>query len=157
MRPKLKEDNLPKLRAETGLNENSKILYLQQIGRCIFSLDPNNPIADEERPIIFDVYNNYLAQNMDREANKTNSTSDLQRLQTIVNWIERHNGYMPDINSENTKEARRAVALKNIQKKYKKFIDGIENKNLSESEIYEIEQILELGKSIELWDLEIQD
>lgn len=139
------------------ISENSKILYLQQIGRCIFSLDPNNPIADEDRPIIFDVYNNYLAQNMDREANKTNSTSDLQRLQTIVNWIERHNGYMPDINSENTKEARRAVTLKNIQKKYKKFIDRIENKNLSESEIYEIEQILELGKSIELWDLEIPE
>ena len=137
------------------ISENSKILYLQQIGRCIFSLDPNNPIADEDRPIIFDVYNNYLAQNMDREANKTTPTSDLQRLQAVVNWIERHNGYMPDINSENTKEARRAVTLKNIQKKYIRYIDGIENKNLSESEIYEIQQILELGKSIELWELEI--
>jgi len=137
------------------IGQNSKILYLQQIGRCIFSLDPNNPIADEDRPIIFDVYNNYLAQNMDREANRTTPTSDLQRLQAIVNWIERHNGYMPNINSENTKEARRAVTLKNIQKKYKRYINGIENKNLSESEIYEIEQILELGKYIELWDLEI--
>ena len=139
------------------ISENSKILYLQQIGRCIFSEDPNNPTKDEDKPVIFDVYNNYLAQNMDREANKTNSTSDLQKLKMVMRWIEKHKGYIPDINSEDIKEAKKAVTLKNIQKKYKRYIDGIENKNLSESELHEIQSIIELGKIIELWDLEIPD
>ena len=139
------------------ISENSKILYLQQIGRCIFSEDPNNPIKEEDKPVIFDVYNNYLAQNMDREANKTNSTSDLQKLKILISWIEKHKGYIPDINSEDIKEAKKAVTLKNIQKKYKKYLDGIKNKNLSESEVYEIHSIIQLGKSIELWDLEIPD
>ena len=139
------------------INENSKILYLQQIGRCIFSEDPEHPTADEDRPIIFDVYNNYLAQNMDREANKTNYTSDLQRLRRVIKWIDAHKGYMPDINSEDIKEAKKAITLKNIQKKYKKYLEGIENKNLSKGELYEIQQIVELGKQIGLWDLEIPD
>lgn len=139
------------------ISENSKILYLQQIGRCIYSLDPNKPISDDDRPVIFDVYNNYLAQNMDREVNKTNTTSDLQRLQYTINWIDKHKGYMPDINSEDDKEARKAITLKNIQKKYSRYIDVINNKNLSESELYEIENIIELGRKIELWDLEIPE
>lgn len=139
------------------ISENSRILYQQQIGRCVYSLNPDKPLADEDRPIIFDVYNNYLAQNMDREANRSNSTSDLQRLQAIINWIENHKGYIPDINSEDTKEARKAVTLKNIQKKYSKYIEGIDNKNLTESEIFEIQSIIDLGKQIELWDMEIPD
>jgi len=139
------------------ISENSRILYQQQIGRCVYSLNPEKPLADEDRPIIFDVYNNYLAQNMDREANRTNSTSDLQRLQAIINWIENHKGYIPDINSEDTKEARKAVTLKNIQKKYSKYIEGIDNKNLTESELFEIQSIIELGKQIELWDMEIPE
>ena len=57
------------------------------------------------------VYNNYLTQNMHREANRTTPTSDLERLKRIANWIERHKGYMPDINSENTKEAKMAIAI----------------------------------------------
>ena len=98
-------------------SDDSVRIYLQQIGRCIFSEDPEHPTPDEDRPIIFDGYNNYLAQNMDREANKTNSTSDLQRLQRIINWIDTHKGYMPDINSEDIKEAKKAITLKNIQNK----------------------------------------
>ncbi len=139
------------------ISENSKILYLQQIGRCIFSEDPENPTRDEDKPIIFDMYNNYLAHNMDREANKTNPTSDLQKLQAVINWIEKHKGYIPDINSENIKEAKKAITLKNIQKKYIKYLEGIENKNLNKEEINQIEQIIDLGKSIELWDLQIPD
>lgn len=140
------------------ISENSKILYLQQIGRCIFSQDPNNPVSEEDRPVIFDVYNNYLAQRLDREINKTNQTSDLQRLQELVLWIKRHKGYIPDINSEDINEARKAIVLKRIQQKYKLYLDKKEkNNNLSESELEQIKKIIELGKAIDLWDMEIPD
>ena len=136
------------------INDGSTILYLQQLGRVIYSLDPNTPIADEDIPIVYDVYNNYLVQNMNRTINQTTPKSDLQKLQEVIEWIDKH-GYDPDINSENTKEARKAITLKKIQTKYKKYIDGIDNPRLSKSDIYEIEQIMELAYSIDLFSKEI--
>ena len=138
------------------IGEGSKILYLQQLGRVIFSLDPNNPISQEEIPIVFDVYNNYIVHNMNKEVNKKNSTSDLQRLQSIVNWINKH-GYFPDINSEILSENRKANELKKIQIKYKKYLNGINNKKLSKREIHEIEKIIELARSINLFEMEIPE
>ena len=138
------------------ISAEHKILYLQQIGRCIYSLDPQKPIEESQTPIIFDVYNNYLEQNMDREANRTTPTSDLQRLQLIVNWVNLH-GYIPDIESEDIEEFKKARTLKIIKTKYEKYLEGINNHNLSETEIFEIEQVLELGKTIDLWNLEIPE
>ena len=136
------------------INDGSTILYLQQLGRVIYSLDPNTPIADEDIPIVYDVYNNYLVQNMNRTINQTTPKSDLQKLQEIIEWMDKH-GYEPDINSENIKEARKAITLKKIQTKYKKYIDGINNPRLSKSDIYEIEQTMELAHSIDLFNMEI--
>ena len=139
------------------ISDNSKILYLQQIGRCIFAIDPENPIRDEDRPIIFDVYNNYLAQDIDREINRTNTTSDLIRLESVIKWIDKHKGYFPDINSEIISEAKKAIILKTIQRKYKKYNLGIDNSNLNESEKYEIQKIIELGNTINLWNIIIPE
>lgn len=136
------------------INDGSTILYLQQLGRVIYSLDPDEQILDEDIPIVYDIYNNYLIQNMNRTVNQTTPKSDLQKLQEVIEWMDKH-GYDPDINSENTKEARKAITLKKIQKKYKKYIDGIDNPRLSKSDIYEIEQILELAYSIDLFNKEI--
>lgn len=138
------------------INDGSTILYLQQLGRVIYSLDPYNPVPDEEIPIVYDIYNNYLVQNMNRTVNQTTPKSDLQKLQEVIEWMDKH-GYEPDINSENTKEARKAITLKKIQTKYKKYIDGINNPRLSKSDIYEIEQIMELAYSIDLFNMEIGD
>ena len=138
------------------IGEGSRILYLQQLGRVIYSLDPDNPVPEDEIPIVFDVYNNCLVQNMNKEVNKKNTTSDLQRLQTIVNWINKH-GYIPDINSESLDEARKAINIKKIQLKYSKYIDGIENGNFSQKEINEIKKILELADSINLFEMEIPE
>lgn len=140
------------------IDGSRKILYLQQIGRCIFAIDPDNPPSPEEIPVIFDVYNNYLAHDLNREINKGNTTSDLQRMLSAVNWVERHQ-YFPDINSEILEEARKAIILKKIQKKYRRYIENFEKSTLTESEIYEIEQILELGKreDINLWEREIPE
>ena len=139
------------------LGAGNKILYHQQIGRCIYSLDPNHELELSEFPIIFDVYNNYLEQNMDRQVNRHTITSDLQKLYMIKEWINKHFRY-PDINSESINEARKAITLKRIQKKYYKYLDNEEASfHLTEEEVFEIRNIIELGNSIDLWDIEIPD
>lgn len=136
------------------IGEGSKILYLQQLGRVIFSIDPENQISKEDLPIVYDVHNNWLTQNMNKVVNKQNSTSDLQRLQSAVNWIRKHE-YFPDINSEAIEEARKAIILKKIQLKYGKYLDGFDKYKLSQTETYEIQKILELSNSINLFNMEI--
>ena len=139
------------------IGANTKILYNQQTGRCVFSLNPNISLNESEVPLIFDVYNNYLEQNMDREVNKSNSTSDLQKMRSAVYWIKKHRGYFPDINSLDVGEYRKALTLKKIQIKYSKFLESDFGDNLTPSEQYEIEEILSLGSSINLWDRIIPD
>lgn len=139
------------------LGAGNKILYYQQIGRCIYSLDPNYELEPSEFPVIFDVYNNYLEQNMDRQVNRHTVTSDLQKLYLIKEWINKHFRY-PDINSESIDEARKSITLKRIQKKYFKYLDNPSyNANLTDTEIYEIEEIVKVGMSIDLWNIEIPE
>ena len=59
-----------------ALDENSKILYLQQLGRAIYSEDPNNPTPDEKRPVIIDLANNTLNVNIDKDI-KNNTEQDM--------------------------------------------------------------------------------
>lgn len=141
------------------INDGSIILYFQQLGRVIYSLDKDKPVSDEEIPIVYDIYNNYLVQNMNRTVNQTTPKSDLQKLQEVVEWIDKH-GYEPDINGK-PKEARKAITLKKIQTKYKKY-DGKDeqefkniNPRLSKLDIYEISQIMQLAHSIDLFNKEI--
>ena len=137
------------------IGANTRILYSQQTGRCVYALDPDKPLKDGETPLIFDVYNNYLEQNMDREVNKSNSTSDLQKMRHAVYWIRKHRGYFPDINSDDSNEYRKAATLKKIQAKYSKYLTETFSDNLNPTEQYEIEEILLLGRSINLWDVMI--
>ncbi len=137
------------------INDGSTILYLQQLGRVIYSLDPNKPVSEDEIPIVYDIYNNYLVQDLNRTVNQTTPKSDLQRLQEIIEWMDKHDYENLDINSEDINEARKAITLKKIQNKYKKYKDGINNPRLSKSDIYEIEQILELANSINLFDKDL--
>ena len=138
------------------IGAGSNILYFQQIGRVIYAIDPDNPPSEDDIPIIFDVYDNYIARDLDREANYTTTVSDLNRLQEIINWIDKHET-LPDIDSTEKTEISKAVTLRKIQKKYAKYINGIDNPNLTSSEIYEIKRILELAKSIDLFELELKD
>ena len=155
------------------IGKGSNILYLQQIGRVIFAIDPDNPPKEDQIPIIFDVYNNYLTRDLDRYANTTLPTSDLGNIQIIKNWINSHER-TPDINSENQDEARKAIQLKKIQEKYLSYFEKIQadgsleiniqnlselikkqNSNLSNSEAVEISKILKIAIDIELFDMEI--
>ena len=138
------------------IGSGSNILYFQQIGRVIYAIDPENPPKEEDIPIIFDVYNNYIARDLDKEVNYTTTISDLSRLQEIVNWINRHET-LPDIDSDEKNEVNKAMFLRKIQKKYGKYLNGIENPNLTATEIYEIQKIIELGMSFNLFDLDLPD
>ena len=47
--------------------------------------------------------------------------------------------------------------MKLEQEKYERYLNEIDNENLSETEIREIKKILEIAKSIDLFDIEIPD
>ena len=138
------------------ISDNSTILYLQQLGRSIYSLDPNNPTDEKDIPVVFDIYNNYLILDLNRKVNKTSIVSDLERFKSVYFWIQKH-GYIPDINSINLNEARRAKLLKRIKMKYEKYLTQPFGNNLTEKDVIEITEILELGKTIDLWNMDIPD
>lgn len=138
------------------LDENSKILYLQQLGRIIYGIDPNNEYPDEKRPIAIDLVNNTLRVNMQK--NKALDTNDLDLLHVVCDWIKEHDNKIPDINSSNKIESRYASILKRIQEKYSCYLDNPELlNNLESSKLKEVQAILELGMTIDLWGILIPE
>ncbi len=138
-----------------ALDENSKILYLQQLGRAIYSEDPNNPTPDEKRPLVIDLANNTLNVNIDKDIKNNTRRSDLELLSLVVDWVKLHNG-LPNIDSTNKIEQRYAATLYRIQNEYMKYTNGFEKfPNLDKEKKEEIRDILEKGAEIDLWDLEL--
>ncbi len=133
------------------LDENSRILYLQQLGRGIYSEDPDNPAKDEDRPIVIDLVNNTLKVNWHNEITTQN---DIEILNIIVDWTEKHDNTLPDINSTDKEEVGYATALKDIQNKYKQYLEN-EFDDLNEKQIEEIQEILRLGYLIDLWQIQL--
>ena len=134
-----------------ALDENSRILYLQQLGRVIYSEDPDNPTKDEDRPVVIDLVNNTLKVNWDNEITEQD---DIQMLNLIVDWAERHNGTLPDINSSDKEESGYATVLKEIQNKYKGYLAN-EFDGLNEKQTEEVIEIVRLGSQIDLWQIEL--
>lgn len=138
-----------------ALDENSKILYLQQLGRAIYSEDPNNPTLDEKRPVIIDLANNTLNVNIDKDIKNNTRRSDLELLSIVVDWVKLHNG-LPNIDSTNKIEQRYAATLYRIQNEYMKYINGYEQfPDIDEEKKEQIEEILNKGAEIDLWDIEL--
>ena len=134
------------------LDENSRILYLQQLGRAIYSEDPDNRTKDEDRPVIIDIVNNTLKVDWQNIVTKQD---DIELLNIVIDWVEKHNGVFPNINSNDMEQIGYATCLKEIQKKYSKYLD--ENyEDLNEKQIEEVKEIIELGSSIDLWQTEIE-
>ena len=135
------------------LDENSRILYLQQLGRVIYSEKPDRPTKDEDRPVVIDLVNNTIKVNWDNEIKEK---SDIQMLNLIVDWAERHDGVLPDINSTDKEENGYARVLKEIQSKYKEYLEqGFDG--LNEKQVEEIEEIIRLGSQIDLWQIDLPD
>ena len=135
------------------LDENSRILYLQQLGRAIYSEDPDNPTKDEDRPVVIDLVNNTLKVNWDNEITEKD---DIEMLNLIVDWAEKHDDILPDINSSDKEEKGYASVLKGIQNKYKAYLQS-DFKDLNDKQIDEIKEIIEIGSKINLWQIELPE
>ena len=87
-----------------ALDENSRILYLQQLGRAIYALDEDNPLPDDKRPTVIDLANNSLTVKMEKEFENIEPIDDLEALTIVTEWINEHDGMIPDRNSSNKQE-----------------------------------------------------
>ena len=130
------------------LSENSKILFMQQLGRCITAIGKD----DKDRiPQIIDLVNNTLKVNL--ENSEENQKEDLQQIKNINIWIEK-NKRMPIDDSNNIEEQINYNSLKLLKKKYNKYLDDnlLEKKPLKKKII--IKEIIKIGSNFDLWNYE---
>ena len=141
------------------LDENSLILLQQQLGRCIFAVDKDNPLSEDEITRVIDLPNNILNANWDKIINTYKSRDDVEILRDIVDWVKNHGDNLPDIESNGREEYRKAVSLKRIQAKYSKYLEESEEifEDLGDDKLEEINKIIELGEEIDLWNTILPD
>ena len=138
------------------LDENSRILYLQQLGRVIYSEDPNNLTPEYKRPVVIDLVNTTVNVNIDKKMKENSDSDDLSLLTIIVDWAVEHDA-LPDIESSSKKEQRYAATLYRIQNKYEQYVNGFEEfPDLEEEKKENIKNILEKGAEVELWDVQLE-
>ena len=130
------------------LGEDSIILLQQIMGRGIFAIDEENPLEEDEIPIIIDIPNNIINANWEKVVNTYTVKDDEELLRDIIDWIERHGEKLPDIESTGREEYRKAVTLKRIQEKYIKYLEEERKEEITEK----IQRIIELGEEIDLWN-----
>ena len=139
-----------------ALDENSRILYLQQLGRAIYPLDENNPLPEDKRPIVIDLTNNSLNVKIEKEFENSEPTDDLEALKIVMEWMEQHDGTIPNKESSNKQEQHYYAILRKIQSKYSKYLDGFDNfKDLTDEDKTRFKEIINLASEIELWDMEL--
>ena len=139
-----------------ALDENSRILYLQQLGRAIYALDEDNPLPDDKRPVVIDLANNSLTVKVEKEFENAEPIDDLEALTIVIEWIEQHDGMLPDSNSSNKQEQHYYAILRRIQNKYSKYLDGFDNfEDLTEEDKSRIQEIIDLATGIDLWNIEL--
>ena len=139
-----------------ALDENSRILYLQQLGRAIYALDEDNPVSDDKRPVVIDLANNSLTVNIEKDFKNIETIDDLESLIIVTEWIEMHGGILPSSTSSNKQEQHYYAILRRVQNKYNKYLNGFENfEELNENEKEQIQEIIEIGTSMDLWNIEL--
>ena len=135
------------------LSVNSRILFYQQLGRCIHSYPDGHVFTEEERPIVLDLVNNINTVNLKREQSPIN---DLEDLKIIIDWINDNGGKLPNKNSGILEEKNYGLKLDVILYRYIKYfnnpkeLNNIKNKRV-------IEKILRLGSGIDLWNIKIDE
>mgnify|MGYP004526146667 CR=1 FL=1 len=139
-----------------ALDENSRILYLQQLGRAIYALDEDNPLSDDKRPVVIDLANNSLTVKIEKEFENSEPIDDLESLKIIIEWINEHDGMLPVRESSNKQEQHYYAVLRRIQSKYNKYLDGFEEyPELDDDEKNRIQEIIELSSEIDLWSIDL--
>ncbi len=135
------------------LSVDSRILFYQQLGRCIHSYPDGHIFTEEERPIVMDLVNNINTVNLKRNQSPIN---DLEDLKTIIDWINDNGGKLPDKNSNILEEKNYGLKLDIILYRYiKYFNDQEELNNVKYKRV--IEEILRLGSQIDLWNIKIDE
>lgn len=139
-----------------ALDENSRILYLQQLGRAIYALDEDNPLPDDKRPVVIDLANNSLTVKIEKEFEKSEPIDDLESLKIIIEWINEHDGMIPERESSNKQGQHYYAVLRRIQSKYSKYLAGFEEyPELDNGEKNRIQEIIELSSKIDLWNIDL--
>ena len=135
------------------LGVNSRILFYQQLGRCIHSYPDGHVFNEEERPIVMDLVNNINTVNLKREQS---SIDDLEDLKTILDWINDNAGKFPDKNSNILEEKNYALKLNAILYRYIKYFNNQEELDSTKNKKV-IAEILRLGSKIDLWNVKIDE
>ena len=135
------------------LTVDSRILFYQQLGRCIHSYPDGHIFTEEERPIVMDLVNNINAVNLKRNQSPIN---DLEDLKIIITWITDNGGKLPNKNSNILEEKNYGLKLDVILYRYIKYFNNHEDlNNVKYKRI--IEEILRLGSKIDLWNIKIDE
>ena len=135
------------------LSVDSRILFYQQLGRCIHSYPDGHIFTEEERPIVMDLVNNINTVNLKRNQSPIN---DLEDLKTIINWINDNGGKLPDKNSNILEEKNYGLKLDVILYRYIKYFNDQEKLNITKHKRV-IKEILRLGSEIDLWNIKIDE
>ena len=136
------------------LDALSRILYLQQLGRCIFGLDPIIEYTDEDRPTVIDLVNNTLNVVLDKE--ETILSGYLDRMYYIYAWYKIHNK-IPNLNSLDVDESKLGMSLKDIKTRFEMYLDNEELfKTLSIDEELSVRQILFIGMEMDIWNYDFE-
>lgn len=137
------------------IDGNHLILSLQHLGRVIYALDPNKELTESDIPIVFDKYNNYMNLDFDRLVNKKTIISDLEKLKGAIFWIDKY-GTIPNAESANSQEVRKAVTLLKIRQKYSKYRnDNLDEHQLNDYEKYNVEEILKICNEYDVWNMKL--
>lgn len=128
------------------LGKNSKILFKQQLGRCISAVGKDN---DNRIPQIIDMVNNTLKVCLDSD--DIDLKEDLLLIRNISNWIERYRR-MPSDASNNIEEQVNYAYLKILKNKYSKYLSDevLEIQPLRKKKI--ISEIIKIGSNFDLWN-----
>ncbi len=132
------------------LDENSRILFLQQLGRCISAVGNNNV---DRIPTIIDLVNNTLKVNITKDIDK--EKVDLDKIIEISKWIDK-NGF-PNENSKDKESISNYKILRRIAKQYNKYLDNkvLEEQKLERKNI--IREIISIGSNYDLWNYNFVD
>ena len=136
-----------------SLSVDSRILFYQQLGRCIHSYPDGHIFTEEERPIVMDLVNNINTVNLKKDQSPIN---DLEDLKIIMAWITANGDKLPDKNSSILEEKNYALKLNVILYRYIKYFNNPEDLNNVKYKRV-IEEILRLCSLIDLWNIKIDE
>lgn len=130
------------------MDTNSRILFLQQLGRCMKYNDKEN-LIDGKKPKVIDLVNNVLNVKLDR--NHDLEESDIIKLTIIKDWIE-DKGRIPNGNSNDKFERNIAKNIIFIKNRYSKYI---ENKDLLKEDMKHEKAIVDMCCDLDIWNIEV--